>query len=481
MELRPYQVETIDQVRDRIRHGARKTLVIAPTGSGKTVMFAHILSSAAEKGSRALVLAHRTELIQQTAEKLYRFGTRCGIIQADKPKALQLPVQVASVQTLVRKPGLLEQVDIIVVDEAHHLLQANTYGKILGWYPKAIVLGFTATPWRLDGAGLADSFDSHVLVRSPRQLRDEGYLVPVTGWEYAPVNTRTARVKGGDFDAKSLEQAAMSTKLFGEIISEWKAHAGDARTVLFGCTVAHSSAMAKAFVDAGVAAEHLDGETPKDQRAAILGRLKSGDTRVLCNVNVATEGWDCPELECVVLARPTLSTSLYLQMVGRVLRTSDGKASARIHDHARCLAAHGHPYADRDYSPEKSSRGQRRDVESNVKRDKRCPECGAVVVTWPCDGCKHSPTPKEIETERQAARIAIEDSPGWQKVRAKELENRQRAGKWRSKSTEEKRQFYLRMAEKHGPRKAIGIYRWASGETEWPPREWRLDGAEVSG
>jgi DNA repair protein RadD len=480
VDLRPYQHEMIDAARDRMRLGSKRTLLVLPTGGGKTVVAAAIISAAESKGSRVLFLAHRRELISQTADKLLRFGVQPGVILAGEPKALHRSVQVASVQTLIRRPGELGQVDLIFVDEAHHLVEGNTYDKLLEWWPGARVVGLTATPWRLDGAGLADVFDSHVLVRTPRQLRDEGYLVPVTGWEYAPVNTRSARVKGGDFDAKSMEQAAMSKTLFGEIIGDWKAHAGGVRTVLFGCTVAHSAAMAQAFVDAGVPAEHLDGETPKDKRAAILSRLRSGDTRVLCNVNVATEGWDCPELECVILARPTLSTSLYLQMVGRVLRPSEGKATARIHDHARCLAAHGHPYADRDYSPEKSSGASRKEVESTVRRDKRCPSCSAVVVTWPCDGCHHMPEPKEIEVQRQAERRAITDTPGWAKVRAKAEEDAKRARRWAQHTVEEKRQLFLRMVEKHGPKKAVGVYRWLSGETEWPPRSWRLDGAEAT-
>ncbi len=479
MDLRQYQTETIGEIRQRLREKKKKVLVIAPTGSGKTVMFADILSRSALKGSRSLVLAHRTELIQQTSEKLNRFGARHGIIQAGFPRALQHAIQVASVQSLGRNPGTLNQVDMIVIDEAHHTTTKNTYAKILNWFPNATVLGFTATPWRLDGAGLSDIFDSHVLVRTPRQLRDEGYLVGVTGWEYQPIDTRAAKVSGGDFVGKSLEAGAM--KLFGEIISEWKAHANGARTVLFGCTIDHSVAMADAFRRAGVAAEHLDGETPAAQRKGILARIQSGQTRVLCNVNVATEGWDCPELECVILARPTLSTALYLQMVGRILRPAEGKSVARIHDHARCLASHGHPYAERDWNPEHSSKAPRAAAESDVKRGRRCLKCKAVIVSYPCDGCGFMPTASEIATQKEVERRAIANTPAWEAVRTKVALLTETAAKWANHSEGTKKIIYEGLSRKLGQRGAIGAYRRMSGETEWPKFEWRTEPATYPG
>lgn len=478
MELRPYQVEAIDAARAKLRAGAKRCLVICPTGGGKTVLAAAIIQAAEQRGSRSLFLAHRQELIDQTADKLARFGVAAGIIMAKRPRALHRNVQVASVQSLINRPTDVGRVDLVFVDEAHHVTTGNLYARLLEFHPNARVVGLTATPWRLDGAGLADVFDSHVIARTPRELRDEGYLVRVTGWEYAPISTRTAKVSAGDFVGKSLEAAAMAPKLFGEIIGEWKRHAGGARTILFACTIAHSQAMAQAFVDAGVQAEHLDGTTPKDERAGILSRIRSGATRVLCNVNVATEGWDCPELECVVLARPTLSTSLFLQMVGRGLRPSPGKAVLRIHDHARCLAAHGHPYAERDYSPEKTCKASRREVESTVKRDRRCAQCGAVIVMFPCDGCGYSPPATEVETA-PAQRKEILDSPGWAQVRAKIAKQQEVAAGFRSLSHEQKRLQFLRLVEKHGPRKALGVYRWMSGDTEWPDWAWRTEEARL--
>lgn len=473
LELRPYQLDGEDGIRELLRAGHRKVLVISPTGSGKTIVFSDIIRRAAEKSSRCLVLAHRTELIQQTSEKLSRFEVRHGIIQGDGPLQLQHAVQVASVQTLVRRPGLLQHVDVVVVDEAHHFTAANTYGQILGWFPSAILLGFTATPWRLDGQGLGDNFDAHLVLSTPRKLRDAGFLVPVTGYEYTPIETKDAKVSKGDYVAKSLESSAL--KIFGAVIDEWKQHAGGGRSVLFATTVRHSEEMAAAFRRAGVPAEHLDGETPQEQRRGILRRLESGETRVLCNVNVATEGWDLPALECAILCRPTLSLSLALQMCGRILRPAPGKAVARIHDHARVLSSHGHPYSERDWSPDKSSKVSRATVDANVKRGLRCPQCRAVIIGFPCSGCGHQPTPKALEQQKVAERHALLDTPEWRKLRADVAAKQDKAAKWALLSEHTKRRIFEGLCRKIGSRGALGAYRSMSGETEWPPYSWRLE------
>jgi DNA repair protein RadD len=473
MNLRPYQLDAIERVRERIREGQKKVLVVAPTGAGKTIMFSEILSKAAERGSRSIVLAHRRELVAQTAAKVLACGVEPGVIASGIKPARHRSVQVASLQTLLNRS--MPEAEIIVVDEAHHHTMSSAYQRVISAYPNAIVLGFTATPWRLDGAGLADVYPSSVLVASPRELRELGFLVPVGGWQYAPIDTRNVKVKGGDYDAKGVESAAMSAKLFGEIVGEWKEHAGGVRTVLFACTIRHSMALAQAFRDAGVAAEHLDGETPTAERDAILARVKSGATRVLCNVNVATEGWDCPELECCILARPTLSTSLYLQMVGRVLRPFEGKTMARIHDHARCLATHGHPYAERDYSPEKSMRASRKDSEAGVSRVLKCDKCGSATSRWPCDACSWVPPETNVEHQLAAKRVAIVDvnTPKWSKETQKAQEMLKKAATWKLKTLSEKRHVFEWLVQQHGERPAVGIYRAMSGESEWPPYSWR--------
>lgn len=477
MELRPYQVEAIENVRARLRAGARRVLIVLPTGGGKTVVASSIIRSAVEKGSRILFLAHRRELIQQTADKLQRFGVRHGIIMAGERPALQHPCQVASVQTLARRRDALKSVDLIFFDEAHHAA-AGSYTDVLEWYPQARVVGLTATPWRLDGRGLADVFDAHVLASTPRELKEQGFLVPVGGWEFEAIDTSHARVQRGDFATKDLVDEAAKPRVVGDIVEEWLRHAAGKRTVVFCVSIEVSKLVAERFRAAGVAAEHVDGEMPTLERDAVLRRLRSGQTRVVCNCNVLTEGFDCPELEVCVLARPTLSTALYLQMVGRVLRPAPGKVQARIHDHAGCLASHGAPFATRDYSPTSSTKGEREPVQdADTRKRNLCPSCKSVRSGYPCDNCGFQPTPEELRVEFEEAAharaIVEENSPEAKK-------QRELAAKFRHTTHGERRAFFERMVAKYGPKKAIGVYRWWSGETAWPPREWREQSAEAS-
>lgn len=318
---------------------------------------------------------------------------------------------------------------------------------------------------------MGDVFDAHVVARTPAQLRDEGFLVPVGGWEYEGIDTEGARVRGGDFVSQDLQASATSRRVVGDVVQEWLIHAAGRRTVLFAVTVAHSQQMVAAFRAAGVSAEHVDGEMATPDRDAVLRRLRTGETLVVCNCNVLTEGFDCPDLEVAILARPTLSTSLYLQMVGRVLRPAPGKALARLHDHAGCLAAHGHPFADRDYSPERTARVTRKAVEESAARTKRCPGCESVVARWPCDACGYSPNPTELtlEYEEAAARNAI-TADGVVPVKKQETDEDRRS-RWErrfSHDTDWKRGFFARMVAKHGPQRAVRVYWWFSGKTEWP-------------
>lgn len=481
MDLRPYQVEAVEAARAELRAKKKRVLIVCPTGGGKTVIAADIIRRAAEKGSRILFLAHRRELIQQTCDKLQRFDVRHGVIMAGARMALQHPVQVASIQTLAKRRDVLKHVNIIFFDEAHHA-SAGTYQDVLEWYPDAVVVGLTATPWRLDGRGLGDVFDGHTIVRTPKQLRDEGHLVPVGGWEYEAIDTTKARVKGGDFVASDMAAAATSSRVVGDVVEEWKRYAAGKRTIVFAVSVEASQRMVDEFRQEGVPAEHIDGSMPTVERDAVLARLRSGQTLVVSNCNVLTEGFDCPELEVCILARPTLSTSLYLQMVGRVLRPSPGKTVARLHDHAGCLRAHGHPYAERDYTPTSSETKGRQSMENaGGPAQQRCPECKSVRFGWPCDNCGYSPTPVELEVERiEAERKAIANDGAATQTPAekKAADVAKMAARFKETSLHARRAFFFSQVAKVGLRSAKGRYRWWSGETAWPPREWQAEAEE---
>lgn len=487
MRCRPYQDAAIDSARVQIREGRKSVLIVCPTGGGKTVVASEIIRSAVIRGARVLFLAHRKELIDQTSDKLARFGVPHGIIMGAKRMALQHPVQVGSVQTVINRLRTLPKFSLIIVDEAHHYTEGNTYQKVVEHYPEGRVLGLTATPWRLDGKGLGDVFDGYVLARTPVELRDDGYLVPVCGFTYAQPKTDKVAVRGGEFQASALDHAVRDKTLYGHVVKEWQEHAGNARTILFAVSVAHAKELAEAFVAVGVRAESVDAKTPKAERDRIIARLRAGHTRIVANVGVLTEGFDCPSVGCIVLARPTLSTSLFLQMVGRGLRpvcnncnnaakwtdqqcgfcgSSDIKREARIHDHAGCLKKHGHPYAARDFTPG-ASLEQQRDMEARTITD----SWGNATPSKPGATPLMPLLVKMVEDATKTV-IGANGEPMTQQKRHAEL---QRQAEWRKKTWADKRAIWDALFLKKGSSAAKGTFRWMSGFTDFVPQLWLLE------
>lgn len=416
--LRDYQIEAIRAARELVRTGIRRVLVVAPTGSGKTVIASEIIRRLVAKGNRALFLAHRKELIDQCSGKLSDLGIAHGIIRADDSRYdAAAPVQVASIPTLLAGRVKLPLSDLVVVDEAHHA-RSDSWTTALGLYADVPLLGLTATPWRLDGKGLGDLFDAEIVVSRPGELIKAGWLVPYTGWAYESLDTSQLRMTGTDFtegELAGLVVGGQGAKVLGDIVEQYRAHADGKRAIAFACSIEHSKKLRDRFLESGVQAEHVDGTTPDGERAGILSRLASGETPVVCNCNVLTEGFDCPAAEVAILARPTLSTSLYLQMVGRVMRPLPGKELARIHDHAGNILklGHGLPDADRDYSLCSDSAAARRDRAESAPALTTCRKCGAIfpAKVCPCPVCGSEPVPvkrRGVKEEREARAVALE-------------------------------------------------------------------------
>ena len=341
-QLRDYQHEIIQQVFCHWGRGEQRTLVQLPTGGGKTIIFCALALEFTKKSEPILVIAHRSELITQAVSKLETVAGRpVGIIQAGhqpKPDAL---LQVASIQTLIRRQP--PRASLIIFDEAHHC-HSKTYATVFKHYAEqgSYILGFTATPMRTDGRGLrwlysaTPGFQSLITGPDVNQLIAKDYLVPFK--LYAPAriiraSAASLKTTAGDYNQAELEKLVRKTLLVGDVIETWKKYAPKRRTVLFAVSVDHSKELASAFQSAGIRAAHLDGETPMPKRLSILAEFASGNILVLCQHSIVTEGVDIPLIEAIQFTRPTKSLTIWFQAIGRSLRPAPGKTHAVIIDH----------------------------------------------------------------------------------------------------------------------------------------------------
>lgn len=349
MELRPYQNEAKKSVFDEWDKGNNKTLLVLPTGCGKTIVFAKITEECVRMGRRVLILAHRGELLEQAADKIGKAtGLACATEKAEKTSlGSWFRITVGSVQTLQRESRLkrFEQnhFDTIIVDEAHHCI-SDGYQKVLKYFDGANVLGVTATPDRGDMRNLGTYFDSLAYEYTLPKAIKEGYLCPIKA-QTIPLKLDLSGVKqqAGDFSTHDID-TALAPYLY-QIADEMKKYCLNRKTVVFLPLVKTSQKFRNILNEKGFNAAEVNGNS-KD-RAEILQDFEDGKYNVLCNSMLLTEGWDCPSVDCVVVLRPTKVRSLYSQMVGRGTRLSPGKDSLLLLDflwhterHELCHPAH---------------------------------------------------------------------------------------------------------------------------------------------
>ena len=326
--LRPYQQEAKDAIfREWDREGHSKTLLVLPTGTGKTIVFASVAEQCVRDGSRVLILAHRGELLEQAQDKLYRStGLRSAVEKAeDSSLGSWFRVTVGSVQTLMREKRLAkfspDHFGHIIIDEAHHCL-SDSYQRVLEHFSGAKVLGVTATPDRGDMRNLGQYFESLAYEYSlPRAIRD-GFLCPIKA-QTIPLRLDLSGVgiQSGDFKAGDLG-TALDPYLY-QIADEMTNYCKGRKTVVFLPLVKTSQKFRDILISKGFRAAEVNGESR--DRAEILRDFDAGRYDVLCNSMLLTEGWDCPSVDCIVVLRPTKIRSLYSQMVGRGTRLCEGK------------------------------------------------------------------------------------------------------------------------------------------------------------
>ena len=403
MQLRDYQERIIEDLRAAFK-GRRSVCLQLETGGGKTAIAGQIAANLSkntrERRTVALMLVHRKELIHQAWKTLDEFGLgkNTGVIAAGHPESPWASLQIASIPTLVRRLGKVEWCDprLIIVDEAHHA-RASTWERVIVNWPKARVLGLTATPVRLDGKGLGSIFDKLVCGPSMSELTAEGYLAQCDVYSL-PIGAALESVKkiAGEYSKK--EQSAVSGKVVAKTLDAWERIAPDERTIVFSATTADSEDFAARLRARGYTAEHMDANTDPLLRAAIMGRFRTGATQTLCNVELITEGVDVPECGCVLVRRKTASFGLWRQMIGRALRPKKDGRKAIVIDGAGNYDEHGGPGDDVDWTLTHGA-GDPNDKKKAKIKPRACFNCSYVYSRSlkQCPLCGHVPKAAILE------------------------------------------------------------------------------------
>lgn len=399
-ERREYQVKAVRELPGLLQQHKR-VLAVAPTSSGKTVVGAQLIAKM--PGARVLWVVHRFELVKQAYSQLLDAGVPAkdlGIHTGREKTNEGARVLVASVQSRNLPIGF----DLVVIDEAHHA-KAASYARVTE--AAHLVLGLTATPWRLDGAPLGDVFESLYEIADFAELQIGGFIAKPICYGLPPERVREllkgVRTAGGDFNRDELGKAVRRRGLIGELVSEWQRLAEGHSTIVYAVNRKHGKEITQRFraVVGATSVEYVDGETPADERQQILADLDSGDTRIVVSVDVLSEGFDCKPVKCVVLARPTKSLTLYLQQVGRAGRPHKGIQPIVI-DHAGNVTRHGFPTQAREWSLDERAKKAGGDA------SRHCPECQGLneINARVCEHCGFAfPVPeqdlKEVEAELQ--------------------------------------------------------------------------------
>lgn len=405
IELRPYQAEMHQGILGAVDQGHRSIMAQLATGGGKSLLFRQLTQEAAQKGEKALIIVHRKELLNQAIRHVKSTGITPGIIQGSNKFMADFPVQVASIQTFHNRLNLPYKPDWILFDEAHHMV-AKTWRKVLNHYPDAVKVGFTATPCTTSGEGFEELFETMIRGISVSELMSQGWLCPYKIFGANPIDVSAVKTQAGDFQAKGLEEAADRPHLVADLVQTWVKHAFGKKTITFCVSPQHSKNTVDAYNEIGRQywgrdiAVHLDGTMSDAERDKVnaafahpfnpaLPMFEGGGALILSNFGIVTEGYDVPDAEVVQMARPTQSLSLFLQMIGRVLRPSPGKLYAIILDHAGNIMRHGRPDAKHEWALEGVKKVESMDIqcphcftiqEKLKVRPMLCAECGHEII-----------------------------------------------------------------------------------------------------
>ena len=383
-----------DYQSDLLAKGRVGGCLYLPTGGGKTEIGISMCQELLDQGKSVVWLANRIDLIEQTSRRFLKAGLDHGVIQANHIRtASWKPLQIASIQTITRRK-MQPSCSAIIIDEAHGAV-SPTFKSFLAANPRATLYGLTATPF---SKGLGKVFSALHVGVTVSDLTEKGWLVPARFYAPDRPDLSDVSIVAGEYHEGQLAEAVDKVKLVGNIVDEWIARANNGRTLVFATSIKHSEHIRDQFLFRGIACEHIDAYTEADDRITILDRLRSGQTRVVTNCSVLAEGFDLPDLECMVLARPTRSLIRYLQMVGRVLRPAPGKESALVLDHSSTVENLGFPTDDLHLVLDMGSKKVKPAPKPKLHT---CPKCKAVSQRKPnpCKACGFTPAIAPIEID----------------------------------------------------------------------------------
>lgn len=387
LRLRPYQEELVNSARKALAGGRHAVCCVLGCGGGKSIIQGTIAALATNRKNNVLFLVHRKELCQQITETFRACGVNfkyCSVMM---------------VQTACRRLGKLNKPALIIVDEAHHIL-SNSYIKVLQYFPYAPVLGFTATPQRMNEGGLGAVFNELIESVSTSWLIENHYLAPYKYYGVQLADASKLHTKHGDFDKAEVEELMNKSAIFGSAVENWLKLARDKKTIMYCSSIETSRNTVKAFQDAGVAAAHLDGATPKSERERVVKEFREGKIKLLSNVDLFGEGFDVPDCEAVVLLRPTKSLTLHVQQSMRSMRYDPNNPDkvAIILDHVGNYTRHGLPDDEREWTL--AAKAKKKQDKVIIKQ---CPDCFAVMPANAkiCKFCGHDFSEREEQSGRK--------------------------------------------------------------------------------
>jgi len=387
MEARDYQIKAVEELKNELRKGIKRVILMLPTGSGKTFIARMIIESAIKKGKKILFIVDRKTLIDQASIAFN--GINYGIVQADHPMYRPWePLQICSAQSLMRRK--IPDADLVLIDEAHtHYEYLSELMKVWSLVP---FIGLTATPFT---RGLGNHYQSIINPITTIELIENGYLVKPVIFAPPSISTKGLKTQNGDYSPIQMDERDRSTKITADIINTYLDKGEGRKSILFPVNVRHSKELINEFNLAGIPAAHVDAFTPDEERQDIFQSLKSGEIQIISSVGVLTKGFDETSINCCILARPTKSLSLYIQMVGRAIRAHDGQTDALILDHAGNVERLGWPddplpveLCDGEKTENKTQEENEEKKEKELK-PKKCPDCHFLVESkiFTCPKC----------------------------------------------------------------------------------------------